>query len=205
MRSVESLLVDANTLHGHVCPGQILGVKMAMLGCGLIGVEEPTLSRDLVVYAEIDRCATDAIQAVTGCKLGKRALKYQDYGKVAATFVNLDSGEAVRVVAREDSRDRAWLYAPVGADPRDAQKRAYRTMPDAELFDVMRVLVDVPEWDMPGHPTSRVICESCGEGVNDRREVVMGGRTLCVPCAHGAYYVRLDVAAEPIPQPASSN
>ncbi len=81
MRSLGDLLEESGALHGHLCPGQVLGVRMATLGCRQVGIEEPAASRNLIVYVEIDRCAADAIQAVTGCKLGKRTLKYRDYGK----------------------------------------------------------------------------------------------------------------------------
>ena len=159
-----------------------------MVGCQAVGIQEPTQSRDLLVYVEIDRCAADAIQAVTGCKLGKRTLKYVDYGKVAATFLNLVTGEAVRVVARDDSRDAAWKYAPPGLDRKEAQLHAYKAMPDHELFTLTPVHVDVPGHELPGRPVSRVACRSCGEGVTDRREIVQNGRVLCRACAHGAYY-----------------
>ncbi len=167
----------------------------------MVGIEEPAASRDLLVYVEIDRCAADAIQAVTGCKLGKRTLKYRDYGKLAATFVNVDAGEAFRVAAREDARDAAWRYAPEGVSKREAQLHAYQVMPAEELFAVRSVIVDVPAFDMPGHPLSRVICDVCGEGVNDRREVIQDGRTMCIPCAHGAYYVSVDAVAQPSTEP----
>ena len=109
---LEELLQQANTLHRHLCPGQVLGVRLAMLGCRAVGIEEPTRSKSLLVWVEIDRCATDAVTVVTGCRLGKRTLKFLDYGKVAATFLNLDTSEAVRVVARDDSRDAVRNYAP---------------------------------------------------------------------------------------------
>ncbi len=201
MRSLGDLLEMSGALHGHLCPGQVLGVRMAALGCRLVGIEEPAASRDLLVYVEIDRCAADAIQAVTGCKLGKRTLKYRDYGKLAATFVNVDTGEAVRVAAREDARDAAWRYAPEGVSKPEAQLHAYQVMPAEELFTVTRVIVDVPAFDMPGHPVSRVICDVCGEGVNDRREVIQDGLTMCIPCAHGAYYVSFDAEAQPSTEP----
>ena len=201
MRPLEDLLEESGALHGHLCPGQVLGVRMAMLGCRLVGVQEPTRSKNLLVYVEIDRCATDAIQAVTGCKLGKRTLKYQDYGKVAATFLNTHTGEAVRVAAREDSRQAAWRYAPEGVDKKTAQFHAYRVMPDEELFTAMPVLIHVPDYDMPGHPVSRVIYESCGEGVNDRREVTRDGSDMCLACAYGAYYITMDALEEDVPQP----
>ncbi len=201
MRSLGDLLEESGSLHGHLCPGQVLGVRMAVLGCRLVRIEEPTASRDLLVYVEIDRCAADAIQAVTGCKLGKRTLKYRDYGKLAATFVNVDTGEAVRVAAREDARDAAWRYAPDGVSKKEAQLHAYQVMPAEELFAIASVIVDVPAFDMPGHPISRVICDICGEGVNDRREVIEDGLTMCIACARGAYYVSVDEVAQPSTQP----
>ena len=172
-----------------VChPTQVLSVRMAMLGCALVAIDEPKSSKDLLVYVEIDRCATDAIQAVTGCKLGRRTLKYVDYGKVAATFLNIATGDTFRVVARDDSRDAVWSYAPKGVSKRAAQLHAYKVMPDGELFTVAPVRIDVPATDMPGHPLRRVACDMCGEGVNDGREIMQDGRTLCRACAYGAYY-----------------
>lgn len=191
MRLFEDLLDESVSLHGHLCPGQVLGVRMAMLGCELVGIDEPTETRDLVVYVEIDRCATDAIQAVTGCRLGKRTLKYKDYGKLAATFLDLSTGRAYRVAARDDSREGAHRYAPEGSDKKTAQIHAYQVMPLDELFNVVPVTVEVPEQDMPGHPLTRVTCSACREGVNDRREVVIDGRTLCRACAEGPYYARM--------------
>jgi formylmethanofuran dehydrogenase subunit E len=141
MQSIEELLDRSASLHGHLCPGQVLGVRMAMLGCELVGIEEPNETRDLMVYVEIDRCATDAIQAVTACKLGKRTLKYKDYGKLAATFLNLASGVAYRVAARDDSREAARRYAPEGSDKKTAQLCAYEAMPLHQLFNVVPVMV----------------------------------------------------------------
>ena len=188
MVSLEALLERVSSVHGHACPGQVLGVRMALLGCDRVGIEEPTESRDLLVYVEIDRCATDAIQAVTGCRLGRRTLKYFDYGKVAASFVNLATSQSVRVVAREDSRDAVSEYVPAGLEKREAQCEAYQKMPDHRLFDLMPVRVDPAPGDLPGPPISRVNCDACGEGVNDAREVELSGRTLCRSCAGGGYY-----------------
>ncbi|MCH7745208.1 MAG: TraR/DksA C4-type zinc finger protein [Chloroflexi bacterium] len=191
---LEELLQQANTLHRHLCPGQVLGVRLAMLGCRAVGIEEPTRSKSLLVWVEIDRCATDAVTVVTGCRLGKRTLKFLDYGKVAATFLNLDTGDAVRVVARDDSRDAVRNYAPPELDKKEAQLYAYRVMPDEELFTLAHVRVEVSDLDLPGRPLKRVACDDCGEGVNDGREVLRAGRTLCKPCAEGAYYSVLESA-----------
>ena len=156
-------------------------------------MEGRTRNKNPRVYVGIDRCATDAIQTVTGCKLGKRTLKYLDYGKLAATFLNTQTGQGVRVLARDDSRDKAPAYAPEGSGKEAAQIAAYRVMPDDELFVLAPVFLAVPEADRPGHPVGHVTCSACGEGVNDRREVWRDGRVLCRACANGAYYTPLAV------------
>lgn len=193
MRSLEALLEDSTAIHGHHCAGQVLGVRMAMAGCREVGIDEPKGCKKLIVYVEMDRCATDAVQAVTGCSLGKRTLKFLDYGKMAVTFVNTETRRAVRVLARDDARALAPKYAPDAANPREAQKQAYRVMPEDKLFAFQPVSVSIPEREMPGYRGARVRCEACGEGVNFHREVSVGGRTLCIPCAAKS---RLD-SAEP--------
>jgi len=186
MRAFEELLGEAVAFHGHLCPGQVLGVRMAMAGCRALGIEEPAeMGKGLVVFVEIDRCASDALQAVSGCSLGKRTLKHLDYGKMAATFVNAVTGQAVRVVARDDARERAGVYVPTAVDPRQAQIEAYRVMPEAELLRLQPVLIR-PGW--LDRPRVRVPCQLCGEGVNYGLEVVSEEFTLCRSCHAGAYY-----------------
>lgn len=185
MRNLDELLNESSATHGHRCAGQVLGVRMAMVGCREVGIEEPRGCKKLIVYIEMDRCATDAIQSVTGCSLGKRTLKFLDYGKMAATFINTDTKKAVRVLARDDARKLAPLYAENAADRRDAQKQAYRVMPEKTLFSVQPVVVEIPALEMPGYRGERVQCEECGEGINFHREVRINGRALCIPCAQG--------------------
>jgi formylmethanofuran dehydrogenase subunit E len=191
--SLDDLLADCQRLHGHMCAGQLLGTRMALLGCSLIGIADPRGAdrKKLIVWVEIDRCMADAVGAVTGARLGKRTLKYLDYGKVAATFLNTETGEAVRVVALEESRALADERHPEIESKKERQFRAYREATDDELFKVERVAVEYSEMDAPGRPRSRVRCERCGEGVNDGREVRSGGSALCRPCASGGYYRRL--------------
>ena len=186
MESFDELLRQAEVAHGHLCAGQILGVRMAMLGCSRLGIEEPR-GRDrkrLITYIEIDRCATDAIGVVTGCRLGKRALKFRDWGKMAATFVDLSSGRAVRIVALESSKQRARELYPEILDRNQQQMKAYREIPDAELFSEQWVEVPTGQTEMPGYKGERVACDSCGEGINYGRFVERGGMRLCLPCAH---------------------
>jgi len=185
MRTFEDLLKESSAIHGHHCAGQVLGVRMAMVGCREVGIDEPRGCKKLVVYVEMDRCATDAVQAVTGCSLGKRTLKFLDYGKMAATFVNTETQQAVRVLAKDDARALAPHYVQDCANPRDAQKQAYRIMPEDALFSVTPVSLRVPAQEMPGYRGDRVQCGACGEGINYHREVRVNGRTLCIPCAQG--------------------
>lgn len=188
--SLDDLLRECEGLHGHLCPGQLLGVRMALLGCRLIGVGDPRGAdrKKLIVWVEIDRCMTDAVSAVTGVRLGRRSLKFLDYGKVAATFLNVEEGRAVRVAAREESRALAERRFPELDGKKARQMRAYREATDEELFKVEKVSVRLGETDLPGRPRGRVLCAVCLEGVNDGREVSDEGRTLCRPCASGGYY-----------------
>ena len=195
MDSLEQLLEESVALHGHKCPGQVLGVRLAMEGCRAVDALDPKGSKKLIVYVEIDRCATDAIQSVTGCKLGRRTLKYVDYGKVAATFLNTETGRSVRVVARDDSREKVSDYAPEIANKSEAQLQAYMVMPVEELFTFQEVQVTLSEEDVPGRPKKRVFCQQCGEGINDKREVDLNGKILCRPCAHGGYYRPVETEA----------
>lgn len=193
MEALDDLLQRAEQSHGHMCAGQVLGVRMAMLGCRAVGVEDPrgADSKRLIVFVEIDRCAADAVNTVTGCRLGKRTMKFHDYGKLAATFLNVKTGEAVRIVALDSSRESANCAFPEIENKYERQLRAYKLLSDEELFKVERVRVDVPPQDQPGRPVSRVQCDECGEGVNDHREVARDNRTLCRACAGEAYYTRL--------------
>jgi formylmethanofuran dehydrogenase subunit E len=196
MKTLEEYLVIAEQNHGHMCPGQVLGVRMAMAGCRAIGIEEPTVGKKLIVFVEIDRCAADAINTVTGCRLGKRTLRFHDFGKLAATFLNTETDEAVRVIALESSRELARQHFPELPTKKQQQLAAYKTLPDDQLLRFERVRVNLPEEDRPGHPLSRVPCDECGEGINDRREVMRNGRILCRACAGGRYY---EVAGSALP------
>src|ERR1043165_4457084 len=182
LTDLDALIKECGSLHGHVCPGQVLGVRMALLGCMLTGIADPRGAdrKRLLVWVEIDRCVTDAISAVTGVRLGKRSLKYLDYGKVAATFLNLSEETAVRVLALDESRSLAdSLYAHVESR-KERQMLAYRELGDERLFKIERVRVDLDELEMPGRPRSRVSCSRCLEGINDGREIFDGlGERVC--------------------------
>ncbi len=190
MDSFEDLLEISTKIHGHICAGQVIGVRMSMLGLERINITDPKGAdrKKLYVLVEIDRCATDAIQSVTGCSLGKRSMRWMDFGIMAATFVNLETGKAVRITALEESRELSKKYYPALANKYQQQLEAYKIMPEGELFSFQDVKANIPECDMPGRPMRRVQCDECGDHVQDCREVIEDGKTLCRACAGQRYY-----------------
>ena len=194
MKSLDEYLRDAEQAHGHLCAGQILGVRMAMLGLKKLGIDDPQGAdrKRLITFVEIDRCATDAVMVVTGCRLGKRALKFRDWGKVAATFVDVSSGRAVRIAAKESSKAVAKQMHPEILEKNRQQMLAYREMKADDLFDVQWVTVNLPPEEFPGFKGERIVCSQCGEGINFRREVIRDGKVLCRGCAGESYYTRVE-------------
>jgi len=193
LKSLDELLRDAEVAHGHLCAGQVLGVRLALLGLELLAIDDPRGKdrKRLITFVEIDRCATDAVAVVTGCRLGKRALKFRDWGKVAATFVDLASGRAVRVSAKESSKALARQMHPEIESKNQQQMLAYRELTNDDLFSVQWVKVPLPAEELPGYKGERIVCEQCGEGINFQREVRRQGRILCRACAGERYYEEL--------------
>jgi formylmethanofuran dehydrogenase subunit E len=193
MRSLAEYEQLATVAHGHLCAGQILGLRMAVYGLELLGIEEPEGKdrKRLVTFVEIDRCATDAIPVVTGCRLGKRALKFRDFGKVAATFCDLETGRAVRIAARESSKALAKELFPEIGNRNEQQMQGYRVMQSNDLFSHQWVRVEIGPEEFPGYKGARCVCEECGEGISFERQVVQGDRTLCRSCAGARYYTPL--------------
>ncbi len=185
-RELDLALRGAMSLHGgHACAGLVLGTRLALAGARAVGVPVPDQSKRLLVVAEMDRCAVDALQAVTGCRPGRRTLRILDYGKLAATFIDEQAGRAVRVAARGDLRERAGVVA----DPRErheVQRAAYLRMTDDELFSVVRTVAEIGQFDRPGPPGRRVTCRGCGEEVSDGRDVSTEAGPMCRPCVTAA-------------------
>jgi formylmethanofuran dehydrogenase subunit E len=189
MKSLDEYLRQAEQAHGHLCAGQVLGVRMAMLGLEKLGIDDPDGKdrKRLVTFVEIDRCATDAVAVVTGCRLGKRALKFRDFGKMAATFVDLNLGRAVRIVAKESSKALARQMHPE-LDKDEQQMLAYREMADDDLLTAQWVKVELPPEEFPGYKGERIVCAACGEGISFGREIRSNGKVQCRSCAGEKYY-----------------
>jgi len=194
MKSFDEYLRDAEVAHGHLCAGQVLGVRLAMLGLKKLGIDNPQGKdrKRLVTFVEIDRCATDAVAVVTGCRLGKRALKFRDWGKMAATFVDVESGRAIRIAAKESSKALARTMHPEIESKNQQQMLAYREMPDEDLFAEQWVKVNLPPQEFPGYKGERIVCEACGEGINFQREIRREGKILCRACAGETYYAPVE-------------
>jgi len=191
MKPFEELLAGSVAAHGHLCPGQVVGVRLAILGLRLLGFDAPpTLPqlKQLIVFVEMDRCAGDAVAFVTQARLGRRSLKFMDYGIMAATFLNLVTNQAFRLISTEESRELAPLYAPWESERRQQQLQAYKIIPDSVMFRVQSVQVDLSPFDLPGPTRQKAVCSTCGQVVRDNREVRQNGAVYCRPCASGAYF-----------------
>jgi formylmethanofuran dehydrogenase subunit E len=179
MNEFETYVKKAGDFHGHICTGIALGTRISLAALKELGMKPGVRNKNLIVYAEIDRCMTDAVQVITCCSLGRRSLKHVDYGKFAATFVNIETGKAVRATIKEHFTNK---------EPIEETLKKLAAIPDSKLVTLQEVTVKIPASDLPGPPKNRATCASCGEIINDGREVTNGKKAFCRSCAHGSYY-----------------
>ena len=197
MKSLEQLLEDSSALHRHLCPRQVLGVRMGMWAGELLGIELPQGDKRLLTIVETDGCFTDGVSVATNCWVGRRTMRVADYGKVAATFVDTSTGRAIRLVPHPDVRTRAWDYAPEARNtcPErsrrkwEAQLLGYQRMPADELLSVQSVRLKTPIERIVSRPGVKVLCDVCGEEIMNEREIVRDEATLCHTCAGQGYYL----------------
>jgi formylmethanofuran dehydrogenase subunit E len=185
---IKPLLEIASRDHKHLCPRQILGVRIGLRGTSALGFDTSSRQKHLLVISETDGCFIDGVIAATKCTVGHRTLRLEDYGKVAATFVNTQTGQAVRVAPALDVRQRANAYAPDESRHYFAQLQAYQVMPDEEMMTVEDIVLNIPIADIVSHSGIRVNCERCGEEIMNERQVVIEGKSYCHFCAQGGYY-----------------
>jgi formylmethanofuran dehydrogenase subunit E len=194
MDDIHSLLEISARSHSHVCPRQILGVRIGLAGAGRLGLPPQPPGKRLLAILETDGCFADGVSAATGCAVGHRTLRIEDFGKIAATFVDTENGRAIRVAPVVDARRRAAAWAPDAPTHYIAQIQAYQAMPDRELLAVAEVQLATPVEEIVSRHGLRVECAACGEEIINQREVVAGNSVLCLACAGQAYY-RLPVGA----------
>lgn len=195
-RHLDHLLEQAAARHSHLCPRQVLGARIGLAGAAALGLALPRRDKRLLVISETDGCFADGVEVATGCTVGHRTLRVEDYGKVAATFVDVATEQAVRVAPRLDVRQRACACVP--DEPRHyfAQLRGYQLMPDEELLTVEPVQLLRPVGEIVSRPGVRVNCVVCGEEIINEREVIVAGQPFCVTCARGGYYASAILLSE---------
>lgn len=177
----EEDLEKAREFHGHLCTGIIFGVRIARAGLNYLGIKDPTKNRDFIVFVEVDRCLADAVQSVTGCSLGRRRLKWMDYGKMAASFIDMNTNKGVRIVV--DAKQNA---------PEDEDQVAFwNQFSDEQLLKFEPITVDLKPEDLPGRPTQKTNCEICHEKIMDGRDILKEGKVICKACAKDAYYQKI--------------
>ena len=194
---LQPLLEESAARHKHLCPRQVLGVRIGLAGAAALGLEVPRNDKRLLVITETDGCYADGVEVATGATIGHRTLRVADYGKVATTFVDVKTGTSVRVSPQLDVRQRARLYAPEEKRRYFAQLKGYQIMPDDELLVVEEVHLTTPVEDLISRPGVRVNCALCGEEVINEREVWRQEMPLCQACAGPAYYVRARASSLP--------
>jgi formylmethanofuran dehydrogenase subunit E len=189
-QTLQGLLDQCAAMHHHLCPRQVLGVRMGMYAAGILGLALPQRDKRLLTIVETDGCFADGIAVSTGCWLGHRTLRCVDHGKVAATFVDTHTGDAVRVRPSHESRNRAPLYAPSAEDRWHAYLYGYQIMPAHELLVAARVRLACPVESLVSTPNHKVVCDNCKEEIFNEREIVVAGRILCLGCADQSYLVK---------------
>ena len=204
MHTLDLILSESAKRHKHLCPRQVLGARMGMFAGELLGLELPQTAKRLYTIVETDGCASDGIAVATNCWVGRRTLRVEDLGKVAATFVDTHTGRAVRVVPRPQARLQARALTPEARNTWEAQLLGYQRLPTEQLLRAQAVTLKTPIEDIISRPGHRVQCEQCGEEILNEREVMLGGRALCRTCAGQGYYTPLVASAWPgtVPVPA---
>jgi formylmethanofuran dehydrogenase subunit E len=185
---LSTLLKKSSAKHSHLCPRQVLGVRMGLAGLAALGLKAPVTTRTGLVFIETDGCFADGIQVATGATIGHRTLRVHDLGKIAAAFTNLKTGNSLRLTPQLDVRSRALKYAPYEKRRYYAQLQGYQEMPDEELFTYKPVELQNPPVKIISHPNKRAHCSACGEEIINEREILLDGNVLCYTCAHGGYY-----------------
>ncbi len=188
MITLAELLKQTARLHHHLCPRQILGVRMGLLAGEILGLDLPQTDKRLFVIAETDGCGVDGISVATNCWIGRRTLRVEDYGKLAATFVDTRTQRALRIAPRSSARRAAGRYAPDAHHKWETQLLGYQRMPAEELLSVQAVQLTIDLAAVISRAGKQAVCDLCGEEIMNEREIRCDEMTLCRSCARGGYY-----------------
>ncbi len=189
MINLTTILEKSSARHAHLCPRQVLGARIGLAGAAALGISLPLRGKRLLIILETDGCFADGVEAATGAAMGHRTLRLEDYGKIAATFVDVKTGTAVRVAPQLDIREKAPQYAPEEKKHYFAQLIGYQRMPDNELLTIQPVSLANPIESLISRAGVRVNCAVCGEEIINEREHIQNDQPLCHACAGPAYYI----------------
>lgn len=203
MTTLNDLLKQSAALHDHLCPRQVLGVRMGLLVGLELGLALPQTDKRLLTIAETDGCFADGISVATGCTVGHRTLRVEDYGKVAATCVDTKTGQAIRIAPRCGARLAAGSYVPEARNRWEAQLLGYQRMPADDLFTIQDVQLNTPIEVIVSRAGLKAVCDTCGEEIVNGREISHGDKVWCRACLMGAYYTTSDVLASSLAIPVS--
>ena len=192
MQTLNEILRISASRHTHLCPRQVLGARIGLAGASALGLDLPRRDKRLLVILETDGCFADGIEAATGCTVGHRTLRIEDYGKIAATFLDVETEGTLRIAPQPDLRQRAFAYADGESRHYFAQLQAFQSMPDDELLTIQPVYLNTPIKEIISRAGVRVNCEQCGEEIINEREVILHGRVICRACGWGGYYASVE-------------
>jgi len=193
---MSDLLKQSSARHDHLCPRQVLGVRIGLAGLAALELDSPVDKSTALIIIESDGCFADGIEVATGATIGHRTLRVNDFGKIAATFADVKTGLAIRISPELNGRERALIYAPDEPRRYFAQLQGYQVMPDAELLRIQDVALNPTLEELISKPLARVHCDYCGEEIINEREVIVNGTVLCRTCANDGYYLIKPVPAE---------
>ncbi len=185
---LNELLEKSADLHNHLCPRQVLGVRMGIYGAEFLGLPYPQENKRLYAIVETDGCFADGVASATGCTLGHRTMRLMDYGKVAASFIDTKTNQAVRIRPRLDVRQQAEFYTETCQSRWHTQLEAYQKMPLDVLLEATPIDLTISMPDIISRPGIRVNCTTCGEEIINEREVMLNNHVYCQACVGQGYY-----------------
>lgn len=186
--TLAALLQASAALHSHLCPRQVLGVRMGMWAAELLGIPLPQTDKRVLAIVESDGCFSTGVSVAMNCWVGRRTLRVEDFGKTALTVVDTVTDAAWRIIPHPAARGQAVFYAPEAGSRWEAMLLGYQRMPTAALLTAQAVRLTTPVADLISRPGHRVTCAVCGEEILNEREVIRDGVLLCRACAGSAYY-----------------
>ena len=165
----------------------------------ILNLDLPQSDKRLYTIMETDGCAADGVAVATNCWVGRRTMRVEDYGKVAATFRGHKNRRSDSSCAAFGCALFSHHYAPEAKNKWEAQLLSYQQMPNEMLFMVSPVQLRTPIETIISHAGVKAICGMCGEEIMNEREVIRDGVTLCKSCMGESHYQYMFVSTASSP------